>query len=228
MRHRAFPSAIGPGDEARLYRGAHKARSCRDLTPEQRASDPRTRMVNVSNHTHPLRDSFVSETHGFLPSLFVLKFKPTGDGSGGANPSAELVIDHVIPIVGKFSISVALSKRNTINLRNPSSPLTMNKPKTGLCPLNTNTLFSPFEPLDNTEHLTSFRNRRFIHTELRITITPGHQLTHDQFPEQITLLANDLQRLRFVLEECKRLKQISGLSSPPPFVVFRGYLTTVV
>ena len=74
----------------------------------------------------------------FPASLFVFKFKPTDDRIGGANPSTELVIDHVIPIVGQFSISVALSKRNTIDLRNPSPPLTMNQPKTGLC------VYAPF------------------------------------------------------------------------------------
>ena len=66
-----------------------------------------------------------------LISLFVFRFKPT-DGAGGATSAAELVIDRLIPVVGDFSISVALSKRNTIDLRNPSSPLTMNQPRTGM------------------------------------------------------------------------------------------------
>ena len=35
---------------------------------------------------------------------------------------------------GDSSISVALSKRNTINLRNPSPPLTRNQPRTGTHP----------------------------------------------------------------------------------------------
>lgn len=85
-------------------------------------------MVSFPRHTHPLRDSGNSR---FPTSFFVFKFKPT-DGTRVANPSAELVIDRVIPIVGAFSISVALSKRNTIDLRNPSSPLTMNQPRTGM------------------------------------------------------------------------------------------------
>lgn len=79
-------------------------------------------------------------------------------------------------------------------------------------PLNTTSLFSLFEPLDKTGHLTLSRNCRFLHTELKVTINPAHQTTHDQHARQITLLANNLQRLRSVLEECRRLKQISGLS----------------
>jgi len=126
--------------------------------------------------------SHVHQTHE-QGCLFVFKFKPT-DGTGGTNPSAELVIDHVVPIVGEFSISVALSKRNTIDLRSPSSPLTMNQPR----------------------------------TELTVTINPGHQLIHDQYTKQITLLANDLQRLRSVLEECRRLKQISDENFDPATV----------
>ena len=69
--------------------------------------------------------------NSWLPiSLFIFKFKPTNI-AGGTNQPAELVIDHVIPISGDFSISIALSKRNTIDLRHPSSPLTRNQPKTG-------------------------------------------------------------------------------------------------
>ena len=82
----------------------------------------------------------------FSISLFIFKFKPT-DGAGSVDSLAELVIDHVVPIVGKFSISVALSKRNTIDLRNPSSdPLTMNQPRTGI--LSSSVFFLP--PLNTT------------------------------------------------------------------------------
>lgn len=55
----------------------------------------------------------------------------------------------------------------------------------------------------------------FQYTELRVTINPGHQSTHNQDVESITLLANDLPRLRSVLAECKRLKRIAGLSFVP-------------
>ncbi|KAF9653656.1 DNase I-like protein [Thelephora ganbajun] len=115
--------------------------------------------------------------------LSIFKFKST-NGTGGASPSTELVIDHIIPIFGDFSILVALSKRNTFDLRNPSSPLTRNQPR----------------------------------TELRVTINPGHQFTQDQYAESITLLANDLQRLRSVLAECKRLKQIADENVNPATV----------
>jgi hypothetical protein len=101
----------------------------------------------------------------FPISLFIFKFKSTDIVEGG-NPSAELVIDHVIPISGDFSISVALSKRNTIDLRNPSSPLTRNQPRTGT---RLSVSFPhhppPFLPLcrliDVAEHLPHSRNRRF-------------------------------------------------------------------
>jgi hypothetical protein len=98
----------------------------------------------------PLSGHFRLGNSWFPISLFILKFKPTDGATGGANPSAELVIEHVLPIFGDFSIEVALSKRNTIDLRNPSSPLTMNQPRTGTCPsypLNRTTLFHPIEPL---------------------------------------------------------------------------------
>ncbi|KAF9788098.1 DNase I-like protein [Thelephora terrestris] len=133
-------------------------------------------------HMDPL-GHFRFESSWSSISLFLFKFKPT-NGAGGANPSVELVIDHVIPIIGEFSISVALSKRNTVDLRNPSSPLTMNQPR----------------------------------TELRVTINHGHHLSPDQNTEHITLLANDLQRLRSVLEECKRLNQISNENVGPATV----------
>ena len=130
MRRRAFTSAVRPGDKACLCRGAHKARSCRDLPPGQCVPDPRARMVNFSpSHVPPL-GPFRPGNSWFPISLFIFKFKPT-NGEGGASPSAELVIDHVIPVFGDFSISIALSKRNTIDLRNPSSPLTRNQPRTG-------------------------------------------------------------------------------------------------
>ena len=90
-------------------------------------------------------------------SLFILKFKPT-DGAGGENPLSELVIEHVLPIFGDFAIEVALSERNTIDLRNPSSPLTMNQPRTGACssyPLNRTTPFHSIEPLPRTSNSLS-------------------------------------------------------------------------
>ena len=66
----------------------------------------------------------------FPISLFIFRFKSTNVVEG-VTPRAELVIDHVIPIFGDFSIEVAQSKRNTFDLRNPSSPLTRNQPRTG-------------------------------------------------------------------------------------------------
>jgi hypothetical protein len=92
---------------------------------------------------------FRFESSWSLISLFLFKFKPT-NGAGGANPSVELVIDHVIPIIGEFSISVALSKRNTVDLRNPSSPLTMNQPRTGM---RLSLAFERHHPLSPLSHL---------------------------------------------------------------------------
>ena len=82
-------------------------------------------------HTHrPLGSSRIGNSW-FPISLFIFRFKSTNVGEG-VNPPAELVIDHVIPIFGDFSIEVAQSKRNTIDLRNHSSPLTRNQPRTGM------------------------------------------------------------------------------------------------
>ena len=115
-------------------------------------------MVNFyPSHMSPL-GVFRLGNSWFPISLFILKFKPT-DGAGGANSPSELVIEHVLPIFGGFSIEVALSKRNTIDLRTPSSPLTMNQPRTGAClslhQLNRTTLFYPIEPLSRTSNSLS-------------------------------------------------------------------------
>jgi len=158
--------------------------------------------------THPFRLG----NSWFPISLFIFRFKSTS-GAEGANPPAELAIDHVIPIFGDFSISVALSRRNTIDLRNPSSPLTRNQPRTGTrLPSNSTALFSPLSHLVLPNGLLTRVITAFCQTELRVTINVNHQSTEDQYTEPITLLANDLQRLRSILAECKRLKQIAGLS----------------
>lgn len=207
MRRRAFSSALRPGDKACLCRGAHKARPCRDLAPGQCVSDPRARMVNVfPSHASPLR-LFRLRNSWFPISLFIFKFKST-DGTGGATPSTELVIDHVIPISGDFSISVALSRRNTIDLRNPSSPLTRNQPRTGKrlsVSFEQRRPLFPIEPLDNADHLTLFRNRRLSpyrtkgHNQSRSSIHPGSVYRTDhpsrERPSAITICSRRMQAI---------------------------------
>lgn len=60
-------------------------------------------------------------------SLFIFKPKIARNGS-----VSDLLVEHVIPVVGDFSISMAQSRRNTIDLRNATPALTLNQPRTGM------------------------------------------------------------------------------------------------
>lgn len=62
-----------------------------------------------------------------VKSLFIFKPKLSPNGS-----VADLLIDHVFPVVGEFSISMAQSRRNTIDLRNATPALTLNQPRAGM------------------------------------------------------------------------------------------------
>jgi hypothetical protein len=48
----------------------------------------------------------------------------------------------------------------------------------------------------------------YIFSELTLTIQPGQDGV-----KPLTLLTQDVQRLQFVLAECKRLKEMAGMSS---------------
>ena len=99
------------------------------------------------------------------------------------------LLEHVLPILGRFSITMAQPRRSTIDLSTPPD-LSLNQPRTGApCP-------PPSCQLTDT-----------LLIEFTLTITPGHDLQENL---SIVLLARDTVKIRAVLEECKRLRELSG------------------
>lgn len=124
----------------------------------------------------------------YSPSVFILRPRATRASSA----TDVYLVDHVFPILDGFTISMAQSRRNTLNL---TAVQALNQPRTG------NALTFLYEDQD---HSTVFH---IIDIDFTLTIHPGH----DPLLEPVNMVTHDTQRLRTLLAECRRLKEIASV-----------------